>query len=225
MTPAHASAVAASHYTTTQAVQIKLPGHTINLITESSVVRMLVGTTLTTFTGSDPMFGRIGSVGKVSFSMEASAPVWKVSLMPDTPLGIANLASPAAQGSRVQFWTLVIDPTSGAVVASKSLWRGKIDTQRVSLNADTVAVELDVVTPTDLLMMANEGERLNVAWQDLHWPGQRGLAFVVDAKEQPFWGTDAIRANPSTSYTGGGGYGSGGGGGIGGGGGYVSVQF
>lgn len=210
----HASAVSGSHYTTTEAVQIKLPNVTLNLITAASVVRFMVGTTLTTFTGSDPEFGRIGSVGAIGFSMEASAPVWKLSMLPNSPAAIAALCAPQAQGATVQYWTLVTNPADGSVINAHRLWKGKIDTQIVSAGA-TMRVDIDVVTPTDLLMMQNEGERLNVAWQKLHF-NQQGLAFNVDAMEQPFWGIDAIRANPTTSNPG-----SGGGGGYGGGGGFV----
>lgn len=221
LAPAHASAVSASHYTTTEAVQIKLPDTTLNLITGSGVVRFIVGTTLTTFTGSDPEFGRIGSVGTVGFSMEASSPIWKMSMLPNSPAAVAALCSPQAQGSPVQYWTLVIDPATGSVINAHRLWKGKIDTQTVA-SGQVMRVDLDVVTPTDLLMMQNEGERLTVAWQKLHF-NQQGLAFNVDAMEQPFWGNDAIRNNPTTGNPGSGGFtggGESGGGGGGGGGGY-----
>lgn len=216
LAPSHASAVSGSQYTTTEAVQIKLPNNvTLNLITGSGVVRFLVGTTMTTFTGSDPEFGCIGSVGSVGFSMDASAPVWKLSLLPNSPAAIAALCAPQAQGAPVQYWTLVINPADGTVINAHRLWKGKID-QQTSTIGETMRVDIDVVTPTDLLMMQNEGERLTVAWQKLHF-NQQGLAFNVDAMEQPFWGNDAIRANPTTSNPGTGG----GGGGLGGGGGFV----
>lgn len=205
LAPVHSAAVSGSHYTTTEAVQIKLPGNiTLNLIRGSGVIRFIVGTTLTTFTGSDPEFGSIGAIGEVGFSMEASSPVWKMSILPNSPAAISVLCSPQAQGSIVQYWTVVVNPATGAVINAHRLWRGKIDTQTVTTGSAT-RVDIDVVTPTDLLMAQNEGERLTVAWQQLHFPGQRGLEFNVDAMEQPFWGNDAIRSNPTSSTPGAGG--------------------
>lgn len=205
----HSVAVSASHYTTTEAVQIKLPGKTLSLLTASSVAKFLVGTTLTTFIGSDPEFGSLGSLGQVGLSMDASSPVWKFSIMPSSPAALASLVSPAAQGSVVQYWTLVMDPATGAVVNAHRLWKGKIDTQVASLTASGMRVDIDVLTPTELLMAESEGERLTTAWQQLHFPGQKGLANNVEAMEQPFWGTDRT-TNPTGGYSGGGGYAGGG---------------
>lgn len=204
LAPAHSAAVSASHYTTTEAVQIRLPGKTLSLLTASSVAKFLVGTTLTTFIGSDPEFGSLGSLGQVGLSMDASSPVWKFSIMPNSPAALSALVAPAAQGAVVQYWSLVLDPATGSVVNAHRLWTGKIDTQVASLSATGMRVDIDVLTPTELLMAENEGERLTVAWQELHFPGQIGLANNIDGMAQPHWGLD-VSNNPTGGYGGGGG--------------------
>lgn len=203
LAPVHASAVAASHYTTVEAVQIRLPNITLNLLSASSVAKFVVGTTLTTFIGSHSEYGALGSLGQVGLSMEASSPVWKFSIMPNSPAALAALVSPAAQGSVVQYWTLVTDPATGAVLNAHRLWKGRIDTQVATLTVGGLRVDIDVLTPTELLMAENEGERLTVAWQQLHFPGQKGLANNVEAMEQPMWGVDRT-TNPTGSFSGGG---------------------
>lgn len=200
LAPSHASAVAGSHYTTVEAVQIKLPGKTLNLLSGAGVARFIVGTSMTTFVGSDAEFGKLGSIGQVSLSMDAASPVWKFSLMPNSPAAMAVLGS-GSQGSVVQYWTLVINPANGAVINAHQLWVGQIDTSTITLSVSGLRADFDVLTATELLMAANEGERLTPAWQQLHFPGQTGLRFNVDAQEQPFWGQDAQASNPTSSNT------------------------
>ena len=156
LAPAHASAVAGSHYTTVEAVQIKLPGQTLNLLSGSGVASFIVGTAMTTFVASHPEFGALGSLGQVSLSMEAASPVWKFSLMPRSPAALAVLGS-GSQGSVVQYWTLVINPATGAVINAHQLWRGVIDTATITLSLSGLRADFDVLTPTELLMAANEG--------------------------------------------------------------------
>jgi hypothetical protein len=200
LAPSHASAVAASHYTTVEAVQIKLPNKTLNLLSGAGVASFIVGTAMTTFVGSDPEFGKLGSIGQVSLSMDAASPAWKFSLMPNSPAALAVLGS-GSQGSVVQYWTLVINPANGAVINAHQLWFGLIDTATITLSVSGLRADFDVLTATELLMAANEGERLTPAWQQLHFPGQTGLRFNVDAKDQPFWGQDALTSNPTSSNT------------------------
>lgn len=201
--------------TTFEVVQFAFPTSTVNLLAGAGEVTFDVDGSPTTFVGQDPIFGHLAAIGQVSMSMEASAPAWKVELNTPTTEATTFLTQPEIQGSIVRLWWGALDPTTGLVIGVFPLWKGRFDTATINLGQNSQRVEIDVTTPSEALFATSEGERLTVAWQQLHFPGARGLEWNVSATEQPFWGSDVTRntiSGASGSSAGGGGGGFGGGG-------------
>lgn len=197
--------------TTFEAVQIALPNRTVNLLAGASEVVFDVDGVATKFVGQDGVFGQLAAIGQVNLSMEASAPVWKLEIDPPTTEATTYLTQPEVQGSKVRLWWGALDPSNGAIIGTFQLWKGKLDTATITLGQGSQRVEIDVTTPSEALFNNSEGERLTVAWQQLHFPGAKGLEWNVSATEQPFWGSDVTR---NTVGGGSGGSGGSGGGGV-----------
>lgn len=218
------TAVNADTVTLFTAVQIVLPGQTINLIDTAGFVTFAVDGVETTFTGSDPVFGTLMSVGAVGSQMGNETPRSVVVLQPPTVEAIGEIANVATQGSVVRAWEGAVDQSTGLVVGTPHLfWTGLIDVPAAVTDATTRMVEIDTVSVLARFLQKNEGIRLNLAWQHQHFGTASGLAFNVAATETPKWGAEGVFGTGfGGSVGGGGGTGgtTGGGGFAGGGGGF-----
>lgn len=207
LSTSHQAAVSSLTYTTFESVQIVFKeGVTANLLSTSGSVQFMVGTTLTKFTHRHPTVGQLATTGEVQLDFDPNSPVWKFSIDAPSADAIGYLANPRNQGSVVQYWSGVVDPSTGSVIGVQRLWKGHIDTCVCTIGEDVNRVDFDVITPAEFLMQQDEAERLNLAWQ-LHHYGQKGLAFNVEGLSDPYWGNDVVKV--STGSGGGGGFGGG----------------
>lgn len=206
------------------AVQIALPTYTINLIDTAGFVTFPVNGVSTTFTGSDPVFGLLSSVGVSGSQMGAETPRCSIILLPPTVEAVGYLSQPEVQMSRVRCYEGAVNPATGAVIGQPTqFWSGIIDVPMAMHDQTARSIELDTVSVLAQFLQKNEGLRLNTAWHQHHFPTATGLRFNVAATETPVWGTEGIYGTGTfggTVITGGtGGTGGGGSGGSSGGGG------
>lgn len=196
-------------YTITEAIQIKAPKQTYNILSASATIKLLVGTQLVTF-APHPNFG-LGDFSDVSASLDPTAPSWTFNILPYHPSVIEEFCDPALQSSKVSYWSAVVDDQTGNVLDSRLMWRGIINTQIAKLDSDSPLIEIETITTADLLMKPNEAERLTVAWQEEHFPNEKGLQYNDSAAKIPYWGIDVQRSGQSSGGSGGMGLGASGG--------------
>ena len=198
--------------TTFCSVKIVLPGGTVRLIDGSGSVTF--GSE--TYLGQDPIYGTLNSIEQIGEEIATSAPRARVTLLPPSNAAIIALASPTAQGSAVTISTGLINQDTGAVIGTPEvLFVGEIDTATLISSAATRSIDLDVSSVWERLFSDAEGARLNSHFHKSVYPGELGFDFVVDAADDPYWGSDGPRPSATTTNSAfSGGWGGGGGGGL-----------
>ncbi|WP_295217340.1 hypothetical protein [uncultured Brevundimonas sp.] len=193
LSPAANAAIATGHITLFTACQIVLPDYTINLINSAGFVTFGVGGVQTTFKGSDPVYGTLAMVSAVASSMASESPRCSITLMPPTVEAIGELCQPEVQGSPVRTWEGFVDQVTGFVIGEPIMtWTGFIDVGYAMTDSASRSVELDTASQAERFMQASENERMNIAYQQTHFPGQRGLEYNVAATQNPTWGADGV---------------------------------
>ena len=189
----------------TLVMEIVLPGATIRVVDGAGQVTF--GGEV--YSGDDLVFGPLKAVESVTEQIGTEAPRVRFSFLPATFEGLSQLTDPAAQGSEVSLWFGAVSPETGLLIGTPELlFLGELDEAVVDYGT-AVVVTLDVASAWERLFEAQEGTRLNNAFQQSLYPGDLGFAFVTEIQRQEPWGYDAPRpsvvADVSTPSSGGGG--------------------
>lgn len=186
-------------------MEIVLPEATIRVVDGAGEVAFDGAT----YSGEDPVFGPLKAVESVTEQVGTEAPRVRFSFLPKTFEGLSQLTDPAAQGAEVSVWFGAVSPETGLLIGTPELlFLGELDEAVVDYG-DAIVVTLDVASAWERLFDAQEGTRLNNAFQQSLYPGDLGFAFVTEIQRQEPWGYDAPRpsvvADVSTPSSGGGG--------------------
>lgn len=201
-------------------LKIELAAHTIRLVDGAGEV-VHGGET---YTGEDEVYGVLDAVEEMTEQVGTEAPTVRFNFLPASLPALADITSPANQGSPIYVWFAAVDQALGAVVGEPELlFAGELDTAEVEAGESATVISFDAVSAWERLFEANEGHRLNNAfWQSIY-PGALGMQYVTEIQRDLPWGYDAPRPRVVSDTTGGGGGGyggspiGGGGGGVGGG--------
>lgn len=173
------------------AVEIALPDHTVRLFSGDGFLSFLVDGSSATFSGIDDVAGTLSSVSPMQEAIATEAPRFQINLMPETTGGIADLASPFAQGSWVRAWAGEYDDDTGTVTDIEPLFDGFLDVVRELVTDGARYVEVDCGTDFERFFVIAEGQRWTDAAQKEVWPDDDGLAYVSSAGNYPMWGVEA----------------------------------
>lgn len=196
------TALAGMVVTTFTSVEIVLPGSTIRLINSAGSVTY----SSKTFTGRDSIYGALSYVESVAESASPEAPRVRIGLLPPSNAAIVALAAPAVQGSIVTIQFGLVNEATGAVIGTpETLFAGEVDTAQLVSNTNTRTLELDCVSILERLFTDTEGIHLNGAWHKSVYPGELGMDFVIEALDDPYWGSDGPKPATTTTYQPGGG--------------------
>lgn len=180
------AALAAPVVTVAGMIRMDVPGHTVRLCDGSAVIN--VGGD--PYTGEDSVFGVIGGISQVDSGVGDSAPALDVSFLPPSTSALAEISSPAFQGSRVRMSVAVVDPDAGTVVGSpQQVFFGLIDTCAAELARGVRSATQQWVSGFDRLFANQEGQRLADTFHQNIWPGELGLSNVTGITVKDAWGT------------------------------------
>lgn len=177
------------------AVRIELKDRTIRLIDGSGEVTFAVNGVNETFFNQDEKYGSFSNLSELEEDLSTSIPHVKLTLLPDTPSSIADLASPFNQRSVAQIWIGLFNDQTGQIVAQPYLaFKGIVDQTTVRAGQSTLAVELDLVNFCMVGTIMNESHRLNLTYQQSIYPSENGLSFVSSNDDVVYWGVDSGNA-------------------------------
>lgn len=174
------------------ALRIELnSGSTVNLIDGSGVVTFPVDGVNITFTGSDPVFGTLGTASSIAERVADQAPRFNFSILPPNSTALGTLMQPSQQGSPVRVWWGLVNEDTGATIGTEAIWTGRFDTCKANSGPNQLGAEIDTVSAFDRMFVAEEGARLNGVWHRSIWPGEAGLDYVYSAQQSIYWGSEA----------------------------------
>lgn len=177
------------------AVEINLPGYNVRLLDGSGFVTIGGNT----FTGSDETFGVLAAIDSLSDGIGDEAPGLNITLQPATDAAVADLASPAMQGSRVRLWLGAIDRATGVAFTDPFLlFDGELDVPTLKVGLRVRDLEYDCVSGFERFFANDEGTRLSDSFHESIWPGETGLANMSGLPKTSYWG--ATEPPPSVSY-------------------------
>lgn len=189
LSPAIATALQGSSVAAFYAFRCQLPTGNIALLDGSGTVTFGG----LTYTGSDPVFGKLLAIGTIEESLATEAPVLSVTIAPATANTAVSLSN-GTQGSPAQLYFGLVNPVLGTVIGTPELlFSGSLEFARTTVTADMHTCELEV-SSFEKLFIPSEGERLNDAWHQSIFPGETGLSQSVSSVVvDPVWGSAAVQ--------------------------------
>ena len=170
--------------------EMVLPDHTIRVMDGSGEIPFGGET----FTGSDPTYGVLNAIEDISEQVGTEAPRVRFSFLPASLTALANITAPDKQGSEVTVWLAAINPATGLLIGQPEvLFVGELDSAEIDYDPKSTVITFDVASAWERLFDANEGNRLNNAFHQSVWPGERGFEFVTVVQRQEPWGYSGPR--------------------------------
>lgn len=148
----------------------------------------------TKFRSSDPQFGTIKSAESFSEKTGDEAPGGKVTFLPPSHAAAISLSNPAHQGCRMRLWEGEYDPETGHIIGTPDLTADlAIDTVTIKIGTGTLEVDVEFESAAKRLFLIQRGNALNNRFQQLCFPGEKGMANCTAMPRSSAWGAD----NPS----------------------------
>lgn len=162
-------------------VKITLPGPVTLALVDGSYVVDWGGDA---YVGRDPDLGALVAVGEIADGVTTEAGRWSVTLDPADDAALAQLLSKANQGSLVQGWEAVIDPTTGLLYDDPDpLFVGYVDIPSLSFDGGAATVSFDCYAALEKFFAQNEGARMTWAHHQRSWSTELGFSLIaVDFK-------------------------------------------
>lgn len=171
------------------AIQMVLPGRTVQVIVGSGVVQFAVDGVMQTFTGKDDIVGVFAAIEQISDGIGDEAPALTLTFMPEGAAAAAELASVEMQGSPVRLWLGAIDPPTGLVIGPPLLlFNGLLDVATLKAGSTARTVDYEVTSIFEDFFLSDDGARLCDAFHEYVWPGEMGCSFVTYVTQQIYWG-------------------------------------
>jgi len=176
----------------------ELPGSTLRLCDGGQVTWGV-----DSFASSDPDFGSIAEVDAPEETSGDEAPGLGLTFLPSSAAAAATLTNPAFQGSPVRVWLAEVDPATGAVSGTPELAADMmIDTTVLRAGRGYRAIDMELISAAERLMLINEGNTLSARHHKSVWPGELGLDNATGVSTAVAWG---VAGPPRGSALGGGG--------------------
>lgn len=167
------------------ALEMALPDHDIRALDGSGVVSF----NGLLFTGSDDTYGTLNGIETITESVATEAPKVRFSFLPKSMIALASLVNPVVQGSEVTFWFGVVNPATGLVMGvPEVLFVGELDEAEVSTTQSSQTITFDVASAWERLFDANEGARMNDAYQQSLYAGDLAFQYITGVQENIYWG-------------------------------------
>ena len=195
-------------------VQFDLPGGTLRFTDQGFVV--WGGET---FDAEDATYGVLSRIEGFETGAIGGPPRPKFTILPPDAAAITGLSDPEAQGSKVQWWTCVINRETGQITGTpEPRFTGIFDVPRQVIAAQT-PVTIECGTWAEVALNPRGQLRLTHSFHQKIWPGELGMVHHLDVTKPVYWRVDDPNdgRGGGTPWVGGGGGGWTGGGGFGGG--------
>jgi hypothetical protein len=169
-----------------------------------------------TYKGYDPTLGHIDATDDFSESNDGIAPNSSFTVVPSQTANRADIASPLIQLSpvKVHLAALTLDGSNKivAVADPEQIFDGFIDQATTEEDRSRDDIDYTIISCFDFYFEDSEGQRLNGAFHQSLWAGEKGLDNVTGVTKHIYWGAPAppVSGGTSSIYSGGGG-GAGGG--------------
>lgn len=145
-----------------------------------------------TFLGVDPTYGALIGLENIKDGGQDQAPRARIVLNPPTNAALAALATPTAQGSKVEIWEGCFDVATGLVVPDPDLaFFGEVDQPVYSPLSRNLSI--DCTSSLELFFSVEEGVRLTDSHHQSVWPGERGLEYQTALRSTLPWGAEVAR--------------------------------
>lgn len=118
-----------------------------------------------------------------------SAPILRLNMQVADPAVISDWIAPTTQGSPVTAWLGAVDRATGIPIADPEVtFRGELDRVSFSIGRDRSVAILEVCSYLERFFDMEEGVRMNDAWHQSIWPGEKGLDQITGINRHWPWG-------------------------------------
>lgn len=165
-------------------VTVELPEHTIRW-TDGGFVRWGADV----YRARDARFGVLSSIGEIVDGVDDDASPVEIRVIPPTLESLDDLIASDAQGGVVTIHLAGVDEETGALIGEPyRLHRGRLDRPIVAIGAMILTYE--ILTAEALGLEPSEDQRLNDAFHQSVWPGERGYEHQTDGTKKVYWRDD-----------------------------------
>ena len=141
-----------------------------------------------TYTPRDATYGAITGFENFTSGGADSAPEYEIEWTPDSTAAAATLCDPANQGSLATCYIVTINRATGAVLTSKTVFTGLVDSAVLEIAYQTRLLKMTLSTQMDRFLNTNKGNRINAAFHESIYPGETGLAMTTGTTIPVPWG-------------------------------------
>lgn len=180
-------------------IKIVLPSQTITYAEGGTVV--FNGDT---YTSNDSVFGSITGFENFSSGAADEAPEYSLDWTPPSTSAAATLSDAENQSSPVKAYVVTIDRATGAVLTSKTVLTGIVDSTALEISEGFRVLKMTISTEIDRFLNTDKGNRINAAFHKSIYPGETGLDMATGTKTPVPWG-DKTPARQNSGGSGGGG--------------------
>lgn len=188
MTPSMIAALTSGRFIATALFEFDLPSGTRRLMLGSGEC-MWGGDT---FVGHDDNFGFVDSGEDVRESADGIAPNSSITIIPAAAANRSLIAAPGVQLSPIKTWLacLQLDASDNIIVVPdpELLFEGFIDQATVTMDEGRDEIDYSIISAFDYFFEDTEGQRLNGAYHQYIWPGEKGLDNVTGVTRKVYWG-------------------------------------
>lgn len=196
--------------TTTTLVRIELPAQTLRICDGGfalwgSEPSGSGATSAQVYLSEHADYGTLYTGGSLSEGEGDESPAVVITFLANSNAALQELTGPEMQWSPVAIWQASVDSQSGTVLAAIPLFFGFVDIPTLKEGSEGRFIDMEIVSDTERMFLANEGNRLSEEAHQRRYPTERGLSNMTGVERQVAWGTeDRPRgSNGSSSSSGG----------------------
>jgi len=191
--------------TTTTLVRLELPAQTLRICDGGFVFwgaepNGSGGTAAQGYLSEHADYGTLYAGGSLLDGEGDESPAAVITFLANSNAALNSLTGPEMQWSPVAIWQASVDSQDGTVIAAIPLFFGFVDIPTLREGAEGRFVDMEIVSDTERMFLANEGNRLSEESHQRRYPGERGLSNMTGVERQVAWGTeDRPRASSGSS--------------------------
>ncbi|MGE4321920.1 MAG: hypothetical protein AB7E60_02700 [Sphingobium sp.] len=185
LSPALDAALAGARVTIFGALKVELPTITARLLDGSAEID-IAGEE---YAGHVEGFGAWDSIEEIEDGFGDEAPGTTISLLPQDDDAACLMTDPDNQGKPVTVMIGARDDETGLAIGDPYVpIRGIIDVPHHRFGLRENAVELDIVSEMEQLMMNDEDRVMSPAFHRRVWPGEAGMDHCTGVTDNGYWG-------------------------------------
>lgn len=181
--------------TTTTLIRVELPQNTLRICDGgfciwASEPQEDGSVAAQTYESEHEDYGTLYAGNSMSDGEGDESPAAVITFLSNSNASAQALTDPAMQWSPFSMWQASINGETGFVITAIPLFFGFVDIPTLRDGAAGRLIDMEIVSDTERMFLANEGNRLSQESHQRRHPGERGLDNMTGVENTVAWGAE-----------------------------------